>query len=374
MFVRQRARSLAWLLLACAAFIDLGSSPAKSSTYSGAIEALSPVSYYQFNGSINPGGTAVDDGSRTSTVGYYAATYTGGVSAGPGVPLPGLAGSQSLSLSETAYADGSDAGLPTGNTPRTVTAWINTTQSAASSYNTFVYYGITGGGNDIFTFIPYNQDGNSNPDYNNPSNPVPGTAGNFGLSQYGNGLGGITQVNDGNWHFVAFTGGNPTTVMTMTGPVTYLDYNVYVDGKLDGGLVGYGGPKTMQTNTTLNGSSFSLGDASLFPGTQYNGLLAQVAIFNTALSATQISNLYQAAVVPEPSTLAIGSLGIVGLVWLARSSARCGLSLRHRACPRAWGMWPKRFAVDWLPCQFDFGLDLPQKPCCRARANCSHNK
>lgn len=281
-----------------AAFVSLAmfacASRANATPYSNAVSALNPISYYQFDGTIVGGGTTTDDGSRGAT-----GTYSGGVSAGAGVPLPGMGG-QSLSLSGAANMAATDLGLPLGNSARTITAWVNSTQSANGTYHVVAFYGQSGAGNSIFAMLPSNTDTN-----NDPSNLFTGNATNFSVSQYGNGLGGQTQVNDGNWHFLAVTA-------TPNGG-SNADYLIYVDGLLDGTGT-YGGPKTMQTNTSVPGTndSFFLG-TDIFSD-QYNGLLAQVAIFNTALNAQQIADLYLAAQTPppapEPSSLLLASLGM----------------------------------------------------------------
>lgn len=48
----------------------------------------------------------------------------------------------------------------------------------------------------------------------------------------------------------------------------------------------------------------------------WNGRMDEVAIYNTALTASQVANHYNVAIVPEPSSLLVAS-GVCGLMWYA---------------------------------------------------------
>jgi hypothetical protein len=110
---------------------------------------------------------------------------------------------------------------------------------------------------------------------------------------------GSTTISTNTWQHVA-------AVYDPDGSV-----NLYLNGALDGSF------------TTGVPSSIADTDAPLWIGQQFNlngqgafiGLIDEVAIYNTALSGTQISNHYDVAVIPEPSTLVL--LGLAGLTSLS---------------------------------------------------------
>ena len=261
---------------------------ARAGSYSSTVLADSPIAYYQFS-NAGPSGTALNQGSLGAGAN---GTYNGTASGGPIVGLAGLSGSNTVLFNGSNSITGSDAGLPSGDAARTYTGWIQTTANTPG-YHEIYFYGTSGGGNAVFTLAPPSStDGNFNHG---------GTiSGNFGQSQYGDGIGGTSVVTDGAWHFVAWTA-TPNGVNTAS-------YTLYVDGVAEG-------TKTMGTNTTLGGL-FEMGNDPLTD--PYTGKVAQVAIFNTALTSNQIGDLYHAGVTPEPSSFILGGLGVLGLLLAAR--------------------------------------------------------
>jgi hypothetical protein len=76
-------------------------------------------------------------------------------------------------------------------------------------------------------------------------------------------------------------------------------FTLYVDGaSIATGAV--------NSNTTLTSNDLYIGgEPSGQNSFYYKGLISQVAIFGTSLSATQIAGLYSAATVPEPASLGL---------------------------------------------------------------------
>ena len=111
------------------------------------------------------------------------------------------------------------------------------------------------------------------------------------------------------WHYFAFV--FPTAQTTTDQWQLYLDGTPLTSHFLVGGA---GTLNTQDALQTLGGDGF---------GDFYHGLLSEFAIYNTALSAGQISAHYAAgiAVVPEPSSLALLTIGIV---FFARGRCRRG--------------------------------------------------
>ena len=293
MAIRTRSLALGFL----SATLCVGG-VAKASIYSDAVGSLNPLSYWQFGEAVGTPGTAIpnatvsdDEGSLNNDGAYQ----NGNAKIGAGIPtgtFPGMVGSsQSVEFFGNGLIQGSDVGLPSGSANRTWIGWANFTADGSSShYSDVFYYGSAGTGNAIFTLVPpWNGDTNLNGTGLAAPNGVPG---NFGVSQYGDGKGTLTSLNNGNWHFLAFT-------------ITSSSYDLYVDGVL-------GATKSMATNTALSGAYWIGNDPF---GDVYAGQLAQEAVFGRALSASEIGGLYTAALtVPEPASLSLLGLGGLALI------------------------------------------------------------
>jgi hypothetical protein len=87
-------------------------------------------------------------------------------------------------------------------------------------------------------------------------------------------------VNDGTWHFAALVRDSQTSI------------KVY----LDGSLLGSSSTPGMGSITFSGLGPFSIGRRSGNNDSYFNGQIDEIALFNSALTATQISNLYNAGV------------------------------------------------------------------------------
>lgn len=135
--------------------------------------------------------------------------------------------------------------LPLGALPRTISLWINSTDATntANLRSIFTYGSYGSGASGIFNMLFYN---------------------NGGLAFEGN---GVTVVNNytvthNQWFHL---------VVTYDGSAV----RIYVNGAIK-----HGNTRTLNTGNT----SFSLGD--------FNGLVDDLQIYNTAFSDTQVANLY----------------------------------------------------------------------------------
>lgn len=156
-----------------------------------------------------------------------------------------------LVFATTAIINATDTGLPAGNSPISVAAWITTEDESSDRY--FLVYG-SGAGHDFLFGVDGSGDGNL-------------VSGN-GADTY---LAGIAAVNDGEWHHVVVTH-NGTTM------------KFYVDGTLDNA-------DTVATTTTLG--ALTIGTVA-YGDRNWNGALDDVRIYNTELTSEQVTALYNA--------------------------------------------------------------------------------
>lgn len=156
------------------------------------------------------------------------------------------------------YVEGLNPGnnLPTGNSPRSFTAWVNTGVNNPNGSNIF-HFGTSESAPTNFHFLITNPAGLGN---------------GYGYGVvYGN-----TNVADGSWHFVSavYEGG------------TERNTKIYVDGKPDGS-----GQISTEPNTILN-SKWSIG--KFMSGySNFNGYVDEIKVYNEILSDEEIWNLYK---------------------------------------------------------------------------------
>jgi hypothetical protein len=77
-------------------------------------------------------------------------------------------------------------------------------------------------------------------------------------------------------------------------------------------------------NGPLGFSPYYIGgkDADYNPGTGFLGDIQKVSIWNTALSSSQVSQLYTLQSAPEPSTYALFGIGAIGMLMVMRRKKR----------------------------------------------------
>jgi hypothetical protein len=164
-----------------------------------------------------------------------------------------------LQFGSASWVSMSDNGFPTGSNPRTLEAWIKTSDPGVGAIFRYGPYPL----NDATFYVGKNWGGN-----------------NIWTSQWGQSV--ITSganVLDGNWHHVAVT--------LSSGEL----YKIYVDGALKGS-------GSMPTNTILSGvstiGSYGVPHYPVPPAAdQFIGQIDEVAIYNRALTAEEIQQEYQ---------------------------------------------------------------------------------
>jgi hypothetical protein len=286
------------------------SANAATTAYRDVILGDNPIVYYEFD--ETSGSTA----ANSATTG---ATYTGTFNTTGG---PVTVGQSSFAQGGTAYDFGGGfigaaSALTTSLPEWTVEAWVNY-DSAKTSASNFLSNDQGGWNNDVLIGIGA-ESGNVG---------VP--AGSVGAIQQGSpgttrdAAGSILGANE--WHHVVLTGS------TTAGELT-----VYIDGVLAGsdtalvnGATFNGADGIGTANLTIGAARPDSADAGYRP---YDGLLDEVAIYDSVLDASTIDAHYKAGLVPEPDTGL--SLAITpaesgyDLAWASRS----GMSYNVRSSP-----------------------------------------
>ncbi len=200
------------------------------------------VSYWKF-----------DEGS--GTIAFDSVDSHPGTLVGP-VWITGQVGN-ALQFDSTSWVSMSDNGLPIGSDPRTVEAWIKTTDAGIGAI--FVYG----------TPFEYGQLYYVGKNYPPGENNIRASQWGAGVETYG------VNAMDGNWHHIAVRSDGSG------------NYEIYVDGVLRGS--GY-----MLTNTVLSGIATIGAYKVYYEGTdQFIGQIDEVAIYNRALSSEEIQQQYQ---------------------------------------------------------------------------------
>ena len=110
-----------------------------------------------------------------------------------------------------------------------------------------------------------------------------------------------TRVQDGRWHHVAGT---------LAADGTNYVYSIYVDGKLDNTATG-----TVGLTATANGWAIGARYDGTWP---YHGLVADVRLYDCALTAAQVQAIYQeqnSAALPTTPATGQGPLGDLPAAW-----------------------------------------------------------
>ncbi len=231
-----------------AGLIAVGINPTGSedSSYASLIEGTSGLQAYWRLG--ESGSTAADSSGNGRTLTYYNSPtqQVSGALAGDPDGAVQLNGS-----SQYVYHAAPQTWMPSGASARTVEAWVKWNGGSPVASQFFGYGNYVAGGDYAFGI-----QGNGYLqwiDYNSHSQTF-----------------GTTNVADGSWHYVALTYDGTSL-------------RAYVDGRQKGSTV------TQAVNTTVNSStSIYLGSWSNF----WNGRIDEVAVYNTALTDSQINSHY----------------------------------------------------------------------------------
>ncbi|GAA5125036.1 LamG domain-containing protein [Luteolibacter yonseiensis] len=184
----------------------------------------------------------------------------------------------------------------------TYSVWMNSTDSDANR-NTIIFSGSDTVANSYMDLGMSGETANDGPATarNRPSGANSAVTPAKSAQQTGI-LGGTTRIDDGLWHHLAMTVNLTTGILTL-----YVDGVSAATQDFNAGVVAF--PIFNNFEIGRLGRQGSKADA-------YGGLVDDVQVYNTALSAPEISYLFNnpGQAVPEPAAFALAGLGLLVLV------------------------------------------------------------
>ncbi len=223
------------------------------------------VSYYTFAGNA-------DDSTGSNNISLYGTTYTTN-------RFGFFNGALQLTTTSGGYSV-NNVGI-SGNASRTITLWMKPDSGLDwPKGNLISWGGDSPGTTSTLWYEPYH------------INTPPGfTLGFYGFNTEAHVLTDPADLSD-SWHMVTIVYSN-----------TQYDTKFYIDGVLQTSnfFVSTGGDGTLNTTDSPLRVNWTTNDGQY----GYSGAISDLAIFDRPLSAAEVSDLYQAQSVPEPSTYAL---------------------------------------------------------------------
>jgi hypothetical protein len=277
------------------AAVALAASQARAATYNSTVESYNPLAYFTFNN---------QSGSQTqSAVNGYTLTLENGATissgAGPtinGGSVPALVlanGSSGQAYATSVGASGLMGGVSTAGT---ILATIDLASLPSTNGRIYSIAGESAGGDDLDFQIGAD---NTIDFYTNSS----GSARTAALTS--------ADIDEPLFLAATFVSGGAS--------------DIYIDGTL--------AATTSAGSRYDSGAPFYVGQSNVFSGRYFDGSISDVAVYNTALSAGDINNIYQSvtgggaiSAAPEPSTWLLMFVGIGGVgLGLRRTNKSVGL-------------------------------------------------
>jgi hypothetical protein len=313
--MNRSATLILWVLVS----MPLGMAQSK---YVNDVLALNPLGYWRLNGNANDATTHGNNGMLMNGV-----TFTGpGLGAPVGDPNSQAAvfhAAQDQSISMPTTASTSSFQLDWYH-PLTTMIWLRTTWT---SNNRVILAKQEGSGNFRgFGIALDNGEGGTTPLGGGRIAVFLQATPSSGSGAGGNFLGveTLTPVNDGTWHFLVFT---------YDGTDQAVGIKVYVDGAAVSTTL-YGNGNSLNGMTTVNNVPVEIGARAAPDDRTFDGLLAEAAIFGTALTAAQVRQLQNdaapSAVTSVLPHFAVGGSFVTGFSVVNTGSQPANFSISFR--------------------------------------------
>ncbi|MFA5206210.1 MAG: LamG domain-containing protein [Lentisphaeria bacterium] len=297
----QRTQQLNWLdKLTALGVLALGIAPAGAG-YVDVVTADNPVAYWRL-GEASGTSTAADASGNSHTANYGGSPTLGVTGAITSAP----ASNQAVTLNGSSqYAQVDNAGAGTAFVPGsgnwTMECWVKTTSAQQGVFMAWYVGGVGNHGGGGLYDLYMQTDGTVKGLLRGDSDNVVSVTTS-------------TTINNGSWHQVVGVLNRTTNTFAL-----YVDgqFNVSSDASTLGDITGNQSDGPLQAVPFTIGRAYTtlddVGGYSYFSGT-----LDEVALYASALSASDVLEHYNAAttVVPEPATLGLLALG--GLFVLRR--------------------------------------------------------
>jgi hypothetical protein len=261
----------------CLCFVLMTGAAARADEIS-AVLATNPLAYFPFD---TPGQGSLVNGYTASDVeGHPPVAAASSFVTSPGIPGDSSNASVALDGSDDWVTTSLSGGIPgTGS----MMAWVNLAVLPTSVSRILYVAGESQGGNDFD--LQFQQDGRIYL--------------YTGAGENTNYLPNQTTL-VGQWHQI---------VATYVGGASG-SRDIYWDGNLAASFNG-------GVNSASKSSQFTVGDSTVFQGRWFQGNIDDVAVWNRALDASEVSTLYQAGITPaptpEPASAILAGLLLAGL-------------------------------------------------------------
>lgn len=311
--------SSAFVVIVVTAAASALASAASAGTYSTAVLASGPTAYYQMDSDPTVYGDSLVDSSGNGNDGTWGSLDSTATTPSIGTPTSGVAGGAFGGLDAGNVGANFGGNNAADGKPADVMDLLadGTFDNAQATVAFLMATG--GGGNDGRIFTTGSSDANQFKIVYGTSDFFAGVGHDFAALAISTGDFAPKQIRSSVFSFD--TGGlnNWAHVVVVRNDGVAANSNIYVNGV------------DLTASLSVVGDSYGTTDTSAHIGARressntagnggYEGNLDEFAYWNRALSANEVAGLYSALTVPEPSSVLLSVLGLLGVVGARRRS------------------------------------------------------